>query len=94
MAFFVYIMANKPNGILYTGMTDDINRRAWMHRNHMLAGFTDKYNCEKLVWHESHPSRESAFIRERCIKNWKRSWKIRLIEELNPDWRDLASELL
>ena len=94
MAFYVYIMTNKPKGILYTGMTDDINRRAWEHREHVIKGFTDKYNCEMLVWVEAHETRESAFIRERRIKEWKRDWKIELIEERNPDWLDLADALM
>ncbi len=94
MAFYVYIVTNKKYGVLYTGMTDDINKRAWMHRDHVLPGFTDKYNCEMLVWYEVHESRESAFTRERRIKDWRRMWKIRLVEELNPEWNDLASELL
>ena len=94
MAFYVYIMTNKRHGVLYTGMTDDINTRAWMHRDHVLRGFTDKYNCEMLVWYEVHESRESAFVRERRIKGWKRAWKIKLIEDMNPGWQDLARELI
>ena len=92
MAFYVYIMTNKRYGVLYTGMTDDIKARAWMHREHVLRGFTDTYNCEMLVWYEVHDSRESAFVRERRIKDWKRAWKIKLIEDMNPRWQDLASE--
>ncbi|WP_300380392.1 GIY-YIG nuclease family protein [Henriciella sp.] len=94
MAFHVYIMTNRPHGVLYTGMTDDLNRRAWEHREHLIRGFTHKYNCEMLVWYELHETRESAFERERRIKDWKRAWKVRLIEEMNPDWRDLADVLL
>jgi putative endonuclease len=94
MAFYVYIMTNKPHGVLYTGMTDDINRRAYEHREHLIGGFTDKYNCEVLVWYEPHETREGAFGRERRIKEWKRAWKNRLIEEMNPDWRDLAESLI
>jgi putative endonuclease len=94
VAFYVYIMTNKRNGVLYSGMTDDITKRAWMHREHVHQGFTDKYNCEMLMWYEIHASRESAFIRERRIKGWKREWKLKLIEEINPGWRDLASELI
>ncbi len=94
MAFYVYIMTNKPHGVLYTGMTDDINRRAWEHREHVIKGFTDRYNCEILVWYEPHETRHSAFDRERRIKEWKRAWKVRLIEEMNPDWRDLADALI
>ncbi len=89
MAFYVYIATNKPYGVLYTGMTDDLNRRMWEHREHVRRGFTDKYNCEMLVWYEVHETRESAFLRERRIKDWKREWKIRLINEMNPDWRDI-----
>ncbi|MEM5516111.1 GIY-YIG nuclease family protein [Henriciella sp. AS95] len=94
MAFYVYIMTNKPGGVLYIGMTDDINRRAYEHREHILKGFTSKYNCETLVWYEAHETRESAFERERRIKKWERAWKVRLIEEMNPDWRDLADVLI
>lgn len=94
MAFYVYIMTNKPHGVLYTGMTDDINRRAYEHREHLIKGFASKYNCESLVWFEPHETRQSAFDRERRIKEWQRAWKIRLIEEMNPDWRDLAATLL
>jgi putative endonuclease len=94
MAFYVYIMTNKPDGVLYTGMTDDINRRAWEHREHIIRGFTSRYNCEMLVWFEPHETRVPALSRERRIKKWERAWKIRLIEEMNPDWRDLAGTLL
>ena len=94
MAFYVYIMTSKPRGVLYTGMTDDINRRAWEHREHLIKGFTDRYNCEVLVWFEPHSTRESAFAREKRIKEWKRAWKVQLIEDMNPDWRDLADTLL
>ena len=93
--FYVYMVTNKPHGTLYLGMTDDLNKRAWEHREHIHKGsFSDRYNLESLVWFEVHPSRESAFIRERQMKKWNRSWKIRLIEEQNPDWRDLADTLL
>ena len=93
--YFVYIVTNKPRGTLYIGMTDDLNRRAWEHRDHILKGsFSDRYNLQMLVWFEAHPSRESAFIRERRMKKWKRQWKIKAIEEMNPEWRDLADVLL
>ena len=94
MAFYVYIMTNKPCGVLYTGMTDDLNRRAWEHREHLIRGFTHKYNCEMLVWFEPHETRVSALAREKRIKEWKRAWKIELIEAMNPEWRDLADTLL
>ena len=92
--FCVYMMANERNTVLYIGMTDDLNKRAYQHREHLIKGFTDRYNCEKLVWFEAHPSREAAFTRERQLKKWKRAWKEELIEEMNPEWRDLASTLL
>jgi len=94
MPFYVYIATNKPDGVLYTGMTDDINRRMWEHREHVFRGFTDKYNCELLAWYEGHESRESAFVRERQIKEWKRAWKVKRIVEMNPDWRDLAEMMI
>jgi len=93
--FYTYIVTNKLRGTLYTGMTDDINKRAWEHREHVLKGsFSDKYNCEALVWYEGFDTREEAIGREKQLKNWKRDWKIELIEEENPDWRDLADVLL
>lgn len=93
--YFVYIVTNKPRGTLYVGITDDLNKRAWQHRQHILKGsFSDRYNLEMLVWFEAHPSRESAFVRERRMKKWNRQWKIRVIEEMNPGWRDLADVLL
>ena len=94
MAFYVYIVTNRPGGVLYTGMTDDLNRRVWEHQEHVRPGFTDKYNCELLVWFEVHDTREIAFTRERQIKKWERAWKVRMIEELNPDWRDLSDTVI
>ena len=94
MAFYVYIMTNKPGGVLYTGMTDDINRRAWEHREHVIKGFAGRYNCEMLVWYEPHETRQSAFARERRIKEWKRAWKIELIEGVNAGWDDLFGVVL
>ncbi len=93
MRFAVYIMSNRRNGVLYTGMTDDLAKRAYEHRNHVIPGFTSKYNCEKLVWYEVHETRESAFARERRMKKWKRDWKIQLIEEMNPTWNDLFDQI-
>lgn len=93
--FYTYIVTNKPRGTLYTGHTDDLNKRAWQHREHILKGsFSDKYNLETLVWYEAFGTRDEAIGRERQIKNWKRDWKIELIEKLNPDWHDLADRLL
>ena len=94
MAFFTYIMTNKPRGVLYCGQTDDINKRAWEHREGVIKGFTHKYNCKMLVWFETFETRDAAITRERQIKNWQRAWKIDLIEERNPNWRDLADVLI
>ena len=93
MAFYVYLMANRKNGALYVGMTDDLLRRAWEHREGVVDGFTKKYGVIVLVWFEEHPTRESAFAREQSIKRWKRQWKIDLFRVSNPEWRDLFPEL-
>ncbi|HZP20374.1 MAG TPA: GIY-YIG nuclease family protein [Bauldia sp.] len=93
MYFFVYILASRRNGTLYVGMTDNLGRRMWEHKNGAFPGFTVKYDVKLLVWYEAHQSRESAFLRERQMKKWRRSWKVRLIEEMNPEWRDLTYTL-
>ena len=93
MAFYVYILASKRNGTLYTGSTDDLARRVWEHREKVIPGFTAKYGVRLLVWCEEHDSRESAFTRERRIKEWKRAWKVELIERRNPAWTDLYETL-
>lgn len=93
MAFYVYIVASGRNGTLYTGSTDNISRRVWEHREKTFRGFTAKYGVDRLVWWESHETRDAAFRRERQIKKWNRIWKLELIERKNPDWRDLAEEL-
>ena len=93
MAFFVYILASKRNGTLYVGMTDDLVKRIWQHRNGLIAGFTKRYGVKFLVWYELHESRESAFARERQIKKWNRVWKLEMIERTNPTWTDLWDEL-
>jgi putative endonuclease len=91
--FYTYILASQRNGTLYTGSTDDIARRVFEHREKVHRGFTSKYGVEKLVWFESFELRENAFRRERQIKEWRRVWKLRLIEEMNPEWRDLGDDL-
>jgi len=88
--FYVYILASQRNGTLYTGMTSNIQRRLTEHREHLVQGFTDRYNVTRLVYLERHDTAESAIRREKQIKAWKRAWKLRLIEEQNPDWKDLA----
>ena len=94
MSFYVYILASRRNGTLYIGMTDDIAKRAWQHRNGIMPGFPKKYDVKLLVWLEQHVSRESAFMRERQLKKWNRSWKLQLIEKENSNWRDLWDDLL
>ena len=87
----VYIMANRKRGTIYTGVTGNPEGRVWQHKNHVFEGsFTDRYNCDKLVWFEVHDDIRVAITREKRIKEWKRAWKERLIEEMNPDWQDLS----
>ncbi|SEJ31575.1 GIY-YIG nuclease family protein [Nitrosomonas eutropha] len=90
----VYIMANKRNGTLYTGVTSDLVQRAWQHRESVVEGFTKKYQCKLLVWYEQHGSMESAILREKQTKAGSRARKLALIETLNPDWRDLYEEIV
>jgi putative endonuclease len=90
--FYIYIMASRQNGTLYLGMTSNIQRRVHEHKNHVLSGFTDKYNVSVLVYLEFHETFESAVIREKRLKKWKRGWKLELIEKQNPAWRDLADD--
>ena len=90
---FLYIMANRRNGTIYLGATSDLVKRAWEHRNGLIEGFTKRYECYLLVWYEACDSIESARIRERQMKEWKRAWKIREIEGLNPEWEDLYEAL-
>jgi putative endonuclease len=93
LAFYVYIVASARNGTIYIGMTDDLARRIWEHKEKINASFTAKYGCDKLVWYETHDTREAAFTRERQLKEWRRRWKLRLIEADNPTWRDLYETL-
>ena len=89
----VYLLASKPNGTLYVGVTSDLIQRIWQHRNNLVEGFTKRYGVHRLVWYEVHESMESAIQRERAIKKWNRAWKIELIEKNNPTWRDLYDEI-
>jgi putative endonuclease len=89
----VYILASKKNGTLYTGVTSDLTRRIWEHRNNLIEGFTSRYEVHRLVYFEQHTSMEEAILREKRIKKWNRAWKIKLIEERNPGWEDLWLEL-
>ena len=92
--FFVYILASKRNGTLYTGITSDLVKRVWQHKNNSVEGFTKKYNVKILVYYETYNDAESAITREKRIKKWRRAWKLRLIEEKNPHWKDLYDEII
>ena len=85
----VYMLASRRNGTLYVGVTSDLIKRIWEHKNNGVEGFTEKYRVHTLVWYELHNTMESAIAREKAIKEWKRAWKIRRIEETNPEWKDL-----
>ena len=90
----VYIMASTRNGTLYIGVTSDLLKRAWQHKHNVVEGFTEKYDVHQLVWYEAHASMESAIAREKALKKWNRIWKLRLIEQLNPEWEDLYTQLI
>ena len=92
-AGYVYIMASRRNGTLYTGSTSDLIQRAYQHRNGLLEGFSRKYGCKLLVWYEPHDDLGAARHRELQIKEWRRAWKLRLIEAMNPHWDDLYGSL-
>ena len=89
-----YILANDRNGTLYVGVTSDLVKRTWQHREHLVDGFASKYRVAKLVWYELHSTMEAAITREKRLKKWNREWKIRLIEEHNPYWNDLWSDIV
>jgi putative endonuclease len=90
----VYILANKRNGTLYVGVTSDLVKRIWEHKNNIVEGFTKDYNVHQLVWYELHESMESAIIREKRLEDWKRAWKLELIEGKNPDWLGLYDTIV
>ena len=90
----VYILASKRNGTLYIGVTSNLVKRVWEHKNRLVAGFTRRYRVHQLVWYEMHDTLESAITREKRIKEWKRQWKIELIEQSNPGWQDLYAVIL
>jgi len=90
----VYILASGRNGTLYVGVTSDLVKRAWQHRESLGGGFTGRYGVHNLVHYELHGDMEHAITREKRLKKWNRAWKVRLIEERNPGWRDLWEEIL
>ena len=90
----VYILSSKRNGTLYIGVTSNLVKRIWEHKNNVVEGFTKRYNVHQLVWYELHGSMESAITREKRLKNWKRKWKLELIEKSNPNWLDLYNNIV
>jgi len=90
----VYILASKRNGTLYTGVTSNLIKRTYEHKTDAVDGFTNTHQVHLLVWFELHATMESAILREKAIKEWKRDWKLQLIEKTNPYWRDLYYDLL
>ena len=91
-SYFVYILASARNGTLYIGVTNNLERRMYEHSHHLQPGFADTYNVTRLVYFEETSSVEVAIAREKQLKNWRRSWKLELIEKENPEWRDLADD--
>ena len=87
--YYVYILANKRNGTLYTGITSDLIKRVWEHKNKFVSGFTEKYGVDKLVYYEIFNDPENAIKREKRLKKYNRKWKLDLIEKTNPNWEDL-----
>jgi putative endonuclease len=91
--FYVYVLASHHNHVLYIGITSNLPKRIWEHKTKVIKGFTDRYNVDRLVYYEVYDNAESAIKRERNIKEWKRQWKINLIEKANPQWSDLYEEI-
>ena len=94
MSYYVYLMASRKNGTLYVGVTNDLVKRVYQHKNGITEGFTSRYQVHLLVWFEATPSVEAAIHKEKQMKNWKREWKIALIEKGNLGWLDLYETLL
>jgi putative endonuclease len=94
MSHWVYILASKPGGTLYVGVTNDLVRRIYEHREGLADGFTKRYDVKSLVYFEPHETITTALQREKNIKHWSREWKIDLIVGYNPDWRDLYEEIV
>ncbi len=91
--FYVYILASKRNGTLYIGVTSDIVKRIWQHKNNLMKGFTEKYGVKQLVYYETYNDAETAIKREKQLKKWKRAWKLEIIEKKNPKWLDLYPDI-
>ena len=91
---YAYILASQRNGTLYTGVTSNLSQRIHQHKSNAVEGFTKKHSVHTLVWYEEHDSMINAIMREKAIKKWERACKLRLIEEYNPEWRDLSEDFL
>ena len=89
MTYYVYLLASRRHGTLYLGVTNDLARRVGQHRSKVIPGFSARYDVTRLVWYETHERIDEAIAREKSLKKWRHDWKIRLIEETNPDWADL-----
>jgi putative endonuclease len=94
MSGYFYILANKRIGTLYSGVTNDLTRRVSEHKSAVIKGFTSRYKTHKLVYFEEYDDIAEAIHREKCVKEWKREWKLELIEKSNPDWKDLYNEFI
>lgn len=92
--YCVYVLASKKNGTLYIGVTSNLIKRVWEHKNKIREGFTAKYNVDKLVYYEQYSDPENAIKREKRLKRYKRKWKIELIEKSNPEWQDMYNQLI
>ena len=90
----VYLLATGKRGTLYIGVTSNLDARTWQHREHVVAGFTKRYDVTKLVWYELHGTMDTAILREKQLKKWNREWKLRLMHEFNPEWRDLWDDIV
>jgi putative endonuclease len=94
MTYYVYILANKPRGTLYVGVTNNLVRRVFEHKSKLIKGFTERYDVNSLVWYESSESIESAIAYEKKLKRWRRDWKIEMLEKQNAEWVDLYSQII
>ena len=92
--YYVYVLANKPRGTTYVGVTSNLVERVWQHKQEQADGFTKRYGLKSLVWYEQHEDVQEAILREKQIKNWNRLWKIELIESGNPEWNDLYETII
>ncbi len=92
--YYVYVLANKPRGTTYVGVTSNLVERVWQHKQEQVDGFTKRYGLKSLVWFEQHEDVQEAILREKQIKNWNRLWKIELIESGNPEWNDLYETII